>query len=67
MHRFLERRWDVEVIKVPKKELHENGRYTGDAHICNSFNTFVIIMYLNLDKQSVLHLTVNASISLCVK
>ncbi len=43
------------------------GDIRGGAHICNSFNTFVKIMYLNLDKQGGLHLTVNASISLCVK
>ncbi len=65
MHRFLERRWDVEVIKVPKKRSYMRmGDIRGDAHICISFNTFVIIMYLNLNKQGGLHLNVNASISL---
>ncbi len=36
MNRLLERRWDVEVIKVSKKKLRGSGRHSGDVHICNN-------------------------------
>ncbi len=69
---MLERRWDVELIKVSKKRIYMKiGDILGDVHICSSFNTLVIviiiiiiiIMYMNLDRQGDLHLTVKASIN----
>ncbi len=56
-YRLFKRMWDVEVCKVSKNNLHENGRYSGGGGVY----TFVITMYLNLDKEVDLHLTVIAS------
>ncbi len=37
MNRLLERRWDVEVIKVSKKRSYVGvGDIRGDVHICNN-------------------------------
>ncbi len=36
MNRLLERRWDVEVIKVSKKRYVGVGDIRGDVHICNN-------------------------------
>ncbi len=56
MYRLLERRWDVEVIKVSKKEV------TRELETFGGMYTFVITICLNLDKHGDLHLTVRASI-----
>ncbi len=56
MNRLLERRWDVEVIKVSKKEV------TWEWETFGGMYTLVIIIWLNLDKHGDLHLTVRASI-----
>ncbi len=36
MNRLLERRWDVEVIKVSKRSYVGVGDIRGDVHICNN-------------------------------
>ncbi len=37
MNRLLERKWDVEVIKVTKKRSYVGvGHIRGDVHICNN-------------------------------
>ncbi len=47
MNRLLERRWDVEVIKVSKKEVIWEWETFGEMY------TFVIIICLNLDKMAI--------------
>ncbi len=57
---LFERRWDVEGIKVSKKEV------TSAWGIFGGIYTFVIITYLNLDKHGDLYLTVKASMLLAL-
>ncbi len=47
MNRLLERRWDVVVIKVSKKEVIWEWETFGGMY------TFVIIICLNLDKMAI--------------
>ncbi len=49
MNRLVKRRWDVEVIKVSKKEVTWEWETVGGMY------TFVIIICLKLDKHGDLH------------